>query len=270
MKFYFFYLLFIIFISTNSLNFLNYNVKNNLVSNFHVRNKSILNNHKQHIDNRIVNYENKLRGNMINSLLFGSWLIHESSLLMYYDISFHSVSESVCHVFLLIWQYVGLFIISHDLHHAENPNLYQQILGRLSLLFYGGFLLEDFSSNHQKHHQYPGVVGKDPDFDDGHPIVWYFKFMKRYLNVNQLIILVTMGFSLNMIITDPNNLYLFWMFPSLLASIQLFYYGTYLVHKEEGVIVNSKLPKNLITLTSYNFGNHKEHHDNPKTPWFDL
>ena len=79
-----------------------------------------------------------------------------------------------------------------------------------------------------------------------------------------------MGFSLNMIITDPNNQYLFWMFPSLLASIQLFYYGSYFVHKEECVIVNSRLPKNLITLTSYNFGNHKEHHDNPKTPWFDL
>ena len=79
-----------------------------------------------------------------------------------------------------------------------------------------------------------------------------------------------MGFTFNHILQDGNNLYIFWMFPSLLASIQLFFYGTYLVHKENGVIINSNLSKNLITLTSYNFGNHREHHLNPKIPWYDL
>ena len=58
--------------------------------------------------------------------------------------------------------------------------------------------------------------------------------------------------------------------PSLLASIQLFYYGTYLVHEENGIIKNSNLPNWLITLTSYNFGHHKEHHRDPKIPWYNL
>jgi beta-carotene ketolase (CrtW type) len=55
--------------------------------------------------------------------------------------------------------------------------------------------------------------------------------------------------------------------PSLLASVQLFYYGTYLVHDKDGVIKNSNLPDWLITATSYNFGYHQEHHKYPKVPW---
>ncbi len=63
---------------------------------------------------------------------------------------------------------------------------------------------------------------------------------------------------------------LFWLVPSVLASIQLFFYGTYLVHEKDGKIKNSNLPKWLITFTSYNFGNHINHHKYPKIPWFKL
>ena len=63
---------------------------------------------------------------------------------------------------------------------------------------------------------------------------------------------------------------LFWLLPSVFASIQLFFYGTYLVHEKDGVIKNSNLPDWLVTLTSYNFGHHQNHHKYPKLPWFDL
>ena len=211
-----------------------------------------------------------INGNTINSILFACWLVHESTMLFTYNIQEHMIYETIIHLFTLIWQYVGLFIISHDLHHIKEPTLYQNIIGRLSLLFYGGFLLEDFSKNHMEHHKYPGIVGKDPDFDDSHPVIWYFKFMKRYLNIKQLIILIFFGLGLNYVAEDINNVYLFWAFPSLLASIQLFFYGTYLVHKSDGIIIDSLLPKYFITLTSYNFGNHKQHHDDPQIPWYDL
>ena len=73
--------------------------------------------------------------------------IHENYLMTNYNIESHSLLISTLHILTLTWQYVGLFIISHDLHHAEKPNLYQQFLGRLSLICYGGFLLEQFSEN---------------------------------------------------------------------------------------------------------------------------
>lgn len=210
------------------------------------------------------------KGNLINTAIFTAWSLHEGYLINNYNIHTHSLFQSTFHIMTLTWQYVGLFIISHDLHHAEDPDLYQQILGRLSLLCYGGFLLKTFSSKHEQHHKYPGVVGKDPDFDDGPAIIWYLKFISRYINIYQAIIqIIIYNLAKNCNISDENMVF-FWLMPSLLASIQLFYYGTFLVHEKDGVIKNSKLPKWLITLTSYNFGHHKKHHKKPKIPWFEL
>ena len=42
---------------------------------------------------------------------------------------------------------------------------------------------------------------------------------------------------------DDDNLIFFWLIPSVFASIQLFFYGTYLVHEKDGIIKNSNLPK---------------------------
>ena len=265
MKFHFLYF-FILFNKAYSFQFKKFNFEKKIKTSKNV----FISNKKINPRSLPILNSNKYRGDIINTVVFANWFVHESTLLYFYNISNHSIFESIIHILILIWQYVGLFIISHDLHHAENPDIYQQILGRLSLLFYGGFLLEDFSYNHTNHHKYPGIIDKDPDFDNKNAISWYFNFMRRYINFKQLIILITMGLTFNSILPDGNNLYIFWMFPSLLASIQLFFYGTYLVHKENGVIINSELPKKLITFTSYNFGNHKEHYTHPKTPWYDL
>ena len=210
------------------------------------------------------------KGNIINTALFFAWSVHESYLIKNYNIHTHSLLQSTFHIMTLTWQYVGLFIMSHDLHHAENPDYYQQILGRLSLLCYGGFLLEMFSDKHKLHHKYPGIDGKDPDFHDGNVIIWYFKFLSRYINIYQAIIqIIVYNILKNYEITDENMIF-FWLIPSLLASVQLFFYGTVMVHEKNGIIKNSNLPKWLITLTSYNFGHHKRHHTNPKIPWFEL
>lgn len=210
------------------------------------------------------------KGNLINTFIFTAWSLHENYLINNYDIHNHSILQSSFHILTLTWQYAGLFIISHDLHHAEDPDIYQQILGRLSLLCYGGFLLKTFSNKHELHHKYPGVDGKDPDFHDGHPVTWYFKFLSRYINIYQAIIqIIIYTFAKNHDILDENMIY-FWLMPSLLASIQLFYYGTFLVHEKNGVIKNSQLPNWLITFTSYNFGHHEKHHKKPKIPWYEL
>ena len=210
------------------------------------------------------------KSNLINTFVFGLWGFHENYLINNYEIYNHSIIQSTFHILTLTWQYVGLFIISHDLHHAEKPDWYQQILGRLSLFCYGGFLLENFSDKHYLHHKYPGIKGKDPDFDDGNPIIWYLKFMTRYINIYQIIIQIGVYNLSKYCQISDDNLIFFWLIPSVLASIQLFFYGTFLVHEKDGIIKNSKLPSWLIALTSYNFGHHQNHHKFPKLPWFEL
>ena len=211
-----------------------------------------------------------LKANLINTFVFSLWSLHEGYIMKNYNIDIHPIYESVFHILTLTWQYVGLFIIAHDLHHAEKPNWYQNILGRTSLLCYGGFLLEDFSEKHRLHHQYPGIDKKDPDFHDGNPISWYFNFMFRYINFYQGIIQISIYLLAKYCGIEDQSTILFWLIPSLLASIQLFYYGTYLVHEKDGKIKTSNLPGWLITLTSYNFGYHQKHHQSPKVPWFEL
>ena len=63
------------------------------------------------------------------------------------------------------------------------------------------------------------------------------------------------------------------------SAVMLFYYGTYIPHRpEEGKLERPEdfgtmqIGDNRITsfLKSYNFGCHKEHHSNPKIPWWAL
>ena len=213
------------------------------------------------------------KNSLINTVLFNGWMIHESSQLINYQILDHPVYESVFHIMTLVWQYVGLFIIAHDLHHDRNPSKYDSILGRLSIFFYGGFMLEDFSDKHQLHHKCPGrdeIKCADPDFYDGNIFIWYLNFMKRYVNIKQILVQISFHtLAKNMGISEE-NLILFWALPSILASMQLFYYGTYLTHGKNGEIRTTNFPRWLQTLTCYNFGYHEKHHSNPEIKWQDL
>lgn len=242
-------------------NFLKNKIKTNIFSKFQNIN----------IDSKdiITSNFNNNKNDIINTILLFGWGIHEHYMLTDYDIYQHYTFISIIHMMILIWQYVGLFIISHDLHHNKNRTNYQNLLGRLSLLFYGGFFLEDFSEKHEMHHKYPGQF-KDPDFYDGNVILWYLNFMVQYINLKQVLTQLIFYNVLKYFQIENEQMILFWLLPSVLASIQLFFYGTYMVHEKNGIIKNSKLPKWLITLTSYNFGNHVNHHKNPELPWFDL
>lgn len=222
------------------------------------------------VNNLVSKFNTLNKGNLINTALFTAWSLHEGFVISNYNIHTHSLFESTMHIMTLTWQYAGLFIISHDLHHAENPSVYEQFLGKLSLFCYGGFLLKTFSNKHNLHHKYPGIVGKDPDYDDENIVKWYLTFLSRYINIYQAIIQISIYNLAKYSGVSDENMIFFWLMPSLLASIQLFYYGTYLVHEENGIIKNSNLPDWLITFTSYNFGHHKEHHRNPKIPWYNL
>jgi len=179
--------------------------------------------------------------------------------------------------------YTGLFITAHDAMHRslvpQSPKLNDQI-GSLAVFLYLFFSYQKLLRNHWLHHRHP-ASDKDPDFHDGqhnHPIFWYFNFIKRYFSWEQAIGILILYYSAHYILHIPeSNLLWFWILPSILSSLQLFYFGTFLPHRElpEGYgSPHRARSNNLSTLLSflscYHFGYHEEHHEYPAIPWWQL
>jgi beta-carotene/zeaxanthin 4-ketolase len=192
----------------------------------------------------------------------------------------------------------GLFIVAHDAIHgsvySSNRKLNDSI-GQFAVTLYALLDYQKLAVNHWQHHRQPGQAG-DPDFHDCNRFVWYLKFMKGYLNLRQIIIqclglgtiFITLHFGLHIPVA---NLFLFWVIPILLSTIQLFFFGTYLPHRfsrgEDIAGANVTLPPTSNSdnshqatssnypliwsfLTCYHFGYHWEHHEYPWLAWYDL
>ncbi len=183
--------------------------------------------------------------------------------------------------------HTGLFIVSHDAAHgtlyASNPR-WNHRLGAVAIAIYALLPYAKFVQSHRLHHSIPGRVG-DPDYHDGqnsHPVQWYLKFMTGYLDRHQslqvfvwftvIFHLVRLGLGVNAL-----NILCFWVLPILLSSMQLFFFGTYLPHREPKTgytnrhhAQSSPFPEWLSFITCYHFGYHWEHHEYPHTPWFAL
>ena len=163
---------------------------------------------------------------------------------------------------------------------APNNPKANRILGELSLFFYGLIPYEKLYESHAHHHKFP-ASHRDPDFHNGrntHPILWYFRFMRSYWTLRQSVGIFAIYNGLHRIVGVPEaNLLFFWAIPSLLSSVQLFYFGTYLVHRElpdtysTPLCANSNYWPELWSLLScYHFGYHREHHAFPEVPWWQL
>ncbi|MFB2977199.1 beta-carotene ketolase CrtW [Microseira sp. BLCC-F43] len=177
--------------------------------------------------------------------------------------------------------YTGLFITAHDAMHGvvypKDPRI-NNFVGSLALLVYGLFSYKELLKKHHLHHRFPSSE-KDPDFHDlKHKdfFRWYLYFMKNYWSWTRL-----MGLNLIFIILAIQipiaNIALFWIIPSLLSSVQLFYFGTFLTHQEpeEGYTnphraKSTSFPVWWSFITCYNFGYHEEHHQYPNVPWWKL
>jgi beta-carotene ketolase (CrtW type) len=113
----------------------------------------------------------------------------------------------------------------------------------------------------------------DPDYYEGNFWVWYYHFAKQYVTLWQ-ILLMAITYNLLKLVFPMENLIAFWIVPSILATFQLFYFGTYEPHKGEHAPENvhkarSQAKNHLWAfLTCYFFGYHYEHHDSPSTPWW--
>ena len=150
-------------------------------------------------------------------------------------------------------------------------------LGFLSTMLYAGMWYPMLIKKHRAHHAWPGTK-KDPDYHVGNQnfFVWWFSFMKAYLTIWQIIIMAVL-FNVGLIFFTELQLIVLWIIPAFLSTFQLFYFGTYLPHRLPHT--EEMLPHNARTqrrnhlwafVSCYFFGYHSEHHDSPRTPWWQL
>jgi beta-carotene/zeaxanthin 4-ketolase len=180
------------------------------------------------------------------------------------------------------WLCTGLFITAHDAMHGSihRSARLNHAIGQLCLWLYAGFDFSLLSGKHHLHHRYP-ASDRDPDFHDGmtpHFWSWYGHFVCEHLSWRQLFNLaVILAIYLEICRFPLINLLLFWIFPSLLSSLQLFYFGTFLPHRQP--ISGYVEPHRALTIdrspwwsliTCYHFGYHQEHHESPQIPWWKL
>jgi len=233
---------------------------------------------------RMVNSEPSIlnQGLLIAGTIIGLWTV---SLIILLHVNISNISFGLIG-FGIVWQtflYAGLFITAHDAMHGlvfpKNPKI-NNLVGSVCVVLYGLLSYKDLVHKHWLHHKYPGSE-HDPDFHDNQHKnfwAWYFRFMCNYGTWKQLlgwtIIFNVLRFVVHL---SPMNLILFWCLPSILSSIQLFYFGTFLTHREpEGGYTNQHctqtiaLPVFLSFITSYHFIYHQEHHEYPQVPWWKL
>jgi beta-carotene/zeaxanthin 4-ketolase len=200
------------------------------------------------------------------------------------------LSQSCLPLWLLplavLWQsflYTGLFITAHDAMHgviySASPKLNNSI-GSLAVFLYGLFSYQELLQKHWLHHRFPASE-RDPDFHNGQhqqPLLWYLSFMARYWSWKQFWgVTILFNIYLFLLHISLQNLLLFWLIPCVLSSIQLFYFGTFLPHREPAGGFTSAARTRTLNfstfwsfLACYHFGYHEEHHQCPNVPWWQL
>jgi beta-carotene ketolase (CrtW type) len=217
------------------------------------------------------------KGLWIAGLIISLW-----SLVLVFNLNYSVDYASPWTYILMLVQthlYTGLFITAHDAMHGtvvpHNQRL-NHIIGRFCALLFMFNSYKKLFPKHHEHHRHAGT-DNDPDFHrgNGNFWVWFFHFAKEYVTVWQ-ILAAAVTFNLLKLILPTENLILFWIIPSFLSMLQLFFFGTFLPHRGEHEAENrhharsQKRNHALAFLSCYFFGYHYEHHDSPGTPWWRL
>ncbi len=223
------------------------------------------------------------RGMAIALLIITTWSV--SSVLLFSAIDLVK-SSFLRNLILIFWQtflYTGLFITAHDAMHGailpKHPWI-NTAIGSWALLAYGLFSYDRLLLAHAQHHYYPASE-LDPDFHDGRStgaIAWYIYFMKRYWSWWRFLGLIAVYCVLYSFFHVPlYNLILFGIIPCVISSAQLFYFGTYLPHRQPETgysnvfyAQSTYYPLFLSFLSCYHFGYHYEHHRYPYLAWWQL
>lgn len=211
-------------------------------------------------------------GIIVALLVISAWCF-SILFLMQWEVNF---KNPFLYLFILVQMhlYTGLFITAHDAMHgtvASNRTL-NDLIGQLCTALYACFPFNRLYNKHHEHHRHVHT-SRDPDYHEGNFFSWYFSFIREYLSWWQIVMMALIYNVLKIWISEV-NLLLFWVLPSLLSTLQLFYFGTWLPHHGEhdnkhqsGTLGRNHL---LAFLSCYFFGYHYEHHDSPGTPWWKL
>lgn len=222
-------------------------------------------------------------GIALSAAIICAWLA-----LHVYGVFFHAwtlagLAAAPLLVALQCWLNVGLFIIAHDCMHGSLAPFRPTInlwVGRLCLFIYAGFSYDGLIARHFDHHRHPGTA-LDPDFhaeDPEHFWRWYAGFIVRYLDWKPLAIMTAVAAVYQFVLgANTANVLVLWALPAILSSAQLFYFGTYLPHRQEelGFADRHNSRSNdfswlVSLLTCFHFGYHQEHHEHPHEPWWRL
>lgn len=206
------------------------------------------------------------------------WLLHLSFTLFLVDVKPDN-PWLYFHVFLQTYLYTGLFITGHDAMHGvvANNRKINNFFGYLVTTLFAFLSFKVLAKKHYLHHRFPATAD-DPDFytKSNNFVLWWFSFMKNYTTWWQ-IVLMAATFNILLIWFTEAQLLVFWVLPAILSTLQLFFFGTYLPHKQpfspEMQPHNSRSQnKNHVwaMLSCYFFGYHWEHHNSPTTPWWRL
>lgn len=190
--------------------------------------------------------------------------------------------KAIVLIALMTHLFTGLFITAHDAMHGvivPNYRLVNKFIGQLCLALYASFSFRKLIKEHKKHHAKPGTF-EDPDFHRPQRenfFLWYIDFVLHYVSFTQILCMVAIfnvlkyGFNI-----EELNLILFWVLPSILSTFQLFYFGTYLPHRDhnppcEHNARNLKFNYFFSLISCYHFGGmHLVHHESPHLPWWKL
>lgn len=239
------------------------------------------------MDNSRANERQAAIGVTLAVAIIGGWLAGHVAAVWFLV----AWEQPLLAVILFAWQTwlsVGLFIVAHDAMHgslAPGMDKVNRGLGSLALRLYIGFSYDRLYPKHHAHHNHVGSAD-DPDFDPDHPSSptrWYLTFMRRYLDRYVLGMTTALFFgyaALLWMVGGPERAahIFFWVGPSLIASMQLFYFGTYRPHchveGERFVDEHNSRSNDFGPVASlfscFHFGYHREHHVSPGTPWWRL
>ena len=222
------------------------------------------------------------KGLIVATAILGLWYVTISFLLSC-EVRIIHLLEIVLGILLQTFLNTGLFITAHEAMHGlvipKNPKL-NRSFGVLAISLYGLFSYKKLLRKHWLHHRYPASID-DPDFHNGKDsrcFPWYLHFLKGYWHWGQfcclLSIMILLGYTFNL---APVNIVLFWGLPLSLSSLQLFYFGIFLPHRQPLGGYDNFYRSNSTNLSifwsflsCYHFGYHREHHEYPNVPWWKL
>jgi len=217
-------------------------------------------------------------GIIIALIIILLWLINLFFALNYIPARFTNMWTYIFALFQT-YLYTGLFITAHDaMHKTISKNKFiNDWIGRITSFLYAAMSYKKLLKNHIAHHKHPGEE-KDPDFNvkTQNFFLWYLTFFYRYATIWQFIIMGAI-FNLLKYFYPVESVIAYWIIPSFLSSVQLFYFGTYKPHMKPHL--DEMKPHNARSLklnhlwsliSCYFFGYHWEHHEKPYVPWWKL